>query len=394
MDFEAFVAPLTAEGFMADHYGRGPVHLPAPPGSPRAALLGWPRLNELLAVQAHWTEANIELVLNSAPVDRMHYMDEVATARGPVRLADPAKVEAFLAMGASLVANAVERVAPEVRALTDMLAERFAGSAGANLYCSFQGVQAFASHCDLHEVFAIHLAGEKVWRIYENRAEAPLVGPGTDEAAQRLIDAAKGRVLAEVTMRPGDLLYIPRGFYHDALASSAESLHLTLGVAPHSGRVLFRLLEDAALAERAFREYLPDARDGDALRDRLAELADRIGAIVRSPAFLEEVATSQRRLSRPARTPALPARPALDAYARTGRPAEVVRGPEGAMLRAGGGAQPLGGLAEEAEWLLGRPAFVMPELRARYPHRTEDELQGLIARFVRADLIASYSPQI
>src|SRR4051812_46078380 len=320
---------------MADHYGRSPVHLPAPAGSPRAGLLGWPRLNQLLAIQAHWTEANIELVLNSAPVDRVHYMDEVPSSTGPVRLADPAKVEAFLAMGASLVANAIERVAPEVRALTDMLAAHLAGLAGANLYCSFKGVQAFASHCDPHEVFALHLAGEKVWRIYENRAEAPLVGPGEGPEAQRLIDAAKGRVLAEVRMRPGDLLYIPRGFYHDALASSAESLHLTLSVAPHSGRILFRLLEEAGIAERAFREYLPDARDGGGapLRDHVAALADRIGAIMRPPAFLGEVAKAQRRIVRPGRVPELPARPALEAFARTGRPAEVVRNAQGAMLR-------------------------------------------------------------
>lgn len=378
---------------MADHYGRRPVHLAAPEGSPRADLLGWPRLNALLAVQAHWTEANINLILNSAPVDRVHYMDEMPSG---VRLADPAKVEAFLAMGASLVANAVERVAPEVRALTDMLADRFSGIAGANLYCSFQDVQAFASHCDPHEVFAIHLAGEKIWRIYENRAEAPLTEPGGDAEAQRRIDAAKGRVMAQVTMRPGDLLYIPRGYYHDALASSAESLHLTLGVAPHSGRVLFRLLEEAALAEAPFREYLPDAREegGAPLRERLAALADRIGAIMRTPAFLGEVANSQRKLARPARVPELPARPALEAYARTDGPAEIVRSPSGATLRDGGGAQDLGLLAEEAEWMLTRPAFVLPELRARYPHRTEEELRALIARFVRSGLIHAYQPQI
>ena len=381
---------------MADHWGRRPVHLPAPEGSPRLGLLGWERLNELLSVQAHWTEANIDLILNGAPVDRDHYMEEMPTATGRVRLANPAKVEAFLAMGASLVANALVQVAPEVRALTDLLAGRFSAIAGANLYCSFEGIQAFPSHCDPHEVFAIHLAGEKIWRIYENRAAAPLTEPGGDAEAQRRIDAAKGHVLAEIRMQPGDLLYIPRGYYHDALASSAESLHLTLGVAPHSGRILFRLLEEAALAEAGFREYLPDARagEGEKLRARLAELADRIGAIMRSPAFLAEVANSQRKLARPGRTTRLPARPALEAFARTERPAEIVRSPQGATFRAGGREEGLGLHAEEAEWMLTRPAFVVPELRARYPHRSEEELRGLIDRFVRAGLLASYQPQL
>ncbi|WP_204265387.1 JmjC domain-containing protein, partial [Enterobacter hormaechei] len=84
----------------------------------------------------------------------------------------------------------------------------------------------------LHEVFAIHCVGEKRWRIYANRAENPLA-PLEGDDAQARIDAAKGPVLMDVTLRPGDVLYIPRGYFHDALASSAESLHLTIGIAPH-----------------------------------------------------------------------------------------------------------------------------------------------------------------
>jgi JmjC domain len=398
VDFAELIAPMPVEAFMGDHYGRRPVHIPAGEGSPRASLLSWSRLNALLAVQSHWTEPNINLILNGAPIDRDHYMEDMLTSLGRRRLANVARVEAFLAMGASLVANAVELVAPEVRALTDMLADRFSGIAGANIYCSFHGIQAFPSHCDPHEVFAIHCAGEKVWRIYENRAEAPLAEPGGDVEMQRLIDAAKGRVLTEVRMRPGDLLYIPRGFYHDALASSAESLHVTLGVAPHSGRILFRLLEEQALAERAFREYLPDAREagGATLGRRLAELADRIGAIMRSPAFLAEVAGSQRKLARPGHVPWLPRRAALEAYARTSRPAAAIRRESGATLEVGegGGAHPLGGLAEEAEWILARPAIVMQELAARYSHRGEEELRALVALFVKLDLLRRYEPEV
>lgn len=383
---------------MGDYYGRRPLHIPAGEGSPRASFLSWPRLNALLAVQSHWTEPNITLILNGAPIDRDHYLEDMPTSSGRLRLANVARVEAFLAMGASLVANAVELVAPEVRALTDMLADRFSGLAGANIYCSFRGIQAFPSHCDPHEVFAIHCAGEKVWRIYENRAEAPLAEPGGDAETQRRIDAAKGPVLAEVRMRPGDLLYIPRGFYHDALASSAESLHLTLGVAPHSGRVLFRLLEEQALAERPFREYLPDAREagGAPLGERLAALADRIGEIMRAPAFLADVATSQRKLARPGHVPSLPERTALEAYARTSRPAAVVRRESGAMLEVGegGGAHPLGGLAEEAEWILARPAIVVQELAARYSHRPEEALRALVALFARLDLLRPYEPEV
>ncbi|MBO0123931.1 hypothetical protein J0S80_10540, partial [Streptococcus pneumoniae] len=99
-----------------------PVHIPAPPGSDRQAVIGWARLNQLLAVRTHWGPEHIKLLLNSAPVSPDFYMDQVPGRGGMRRLADPAKVEMFLAMGASLVADAVEEVAPEIRALTDALA--------------------------------------------------------------------------------------------------------------------------------------------------------------------------------------------------------------------------------------------------------------------------------
>jgi len=395
MDFAELLAPLGVEDFMTDYYGRRPVHVPAGEGSPRASLLSWSRLNELLAVQSHWTEPNIGIVVNNVPVDPDHYMDDVLTSLGVLRVANPAKVETLLAGGASLVANAIEQIAPEVRALTDMLADRFSGLAGANLYCSFQGIQAFPSHCDSHEVFAIHCAGEKVWRIYENRAEAPLLGIGGDGEARRRIDAAKGRVLAEVHMRPGDLLYIPRGYFHDAVAIGADSLHLTLGVAPLSGRLVFRLLEAGALTQRIFREYLPDSREAGSapLGERLGLLADRIGEIMRSPAFLTEVANEQRKLARLAHILDLPKRPALEIHARTSKSATIVQREGGAVLDvAGGGEHGLGTLAEEAGWILDRGTFILQDLVASFPHRSEDEIRGLVARLCELDLLRPLKP--
>lgn len=391
MDFDDLIAPLAPERFLADHWGRKPVHIPAPPGSNRQSVIGWQRLNQLLAVRGHWTPEHIKLVLNSAPVSSEFYMDEVPGRGGVRRLADPAKVETFLAMGASLVADAVQEVAPEIRALTDALGQRLGGMAEANLYCSFQGVQAFASHCDLHEVFAIHCAGEKRWRIYANRAENPLE-PLEGEGAQAQIDAAKGPVAMDVTLRPGDLLYIPRGYFHDALASSAESLHLTISVAPHSGRLLFGLLEQMALREPAFRAYLADARDGQALPQQLAALGDRLAELTRSRAMLEAVTVRQRQLAAPGHSLALPSRPVLDFHARTDRAASVAWLETGAVLRTGGGEHPLGPLADAAEYVLQRPAVSVQEIRARFAHHPAAELDGLIALLARLGLLQPYRP--
>ena len=392
MDFADFIAPLSVDQFIDGYFSKRPVHIPAAAGTARAPL-GWQGLNALLAIQSHWTESNINLIMNRRAVDRDFYMAEGSIS--PARRAEPAKVQAFLAMGASMVGNAIEEIDPDVAAIVDMLSDLFAGRGGANLYCSFKDVQAFPSHYDNHEVFAVHCEGEKVWRIYRNRADAPLEPVLGDDSAQARLDAAKGDVMMEVQMRPGDLLYIPRGCFHDALASSAESLHVTFAIAPHSGRVLFRLLEEMALRDSAFRRYLPDARrDDGALTAAIDALADKAGTIMRSPAFRAAVTTAQRKLISNHSPAHLPKRLPVEAWARTDRHGMVERRLDGAVLVTGGGAEPLGQLADEAEWILSRPAIVAVELFARYPYREEGELRALIDMMARLQLIMPYEARI
>lgn len=396
MQFAEFIAPMPVEQFMADFYGRRPLHLKADgdSGARRRQSFSWARLGELLEILPHWNEANLKLIFNSRPLAPENYIVEVDTLAGRIRRASPAKVEVFLGMGASLVADSLESVAPEIHSLTHMLSTQFRGRSGANAYCSFAGVQAFKSHCDLHEVFAVHCEGEKVWRIYENRAASPVV-PLEVPDAQAIIDQVKGRVMMEAQMQPGDLLYIPRGYYHDALASSDASLHLSLSVTPHSGRILFRLLEELAMQDPAFRAYLPDGRieAGAPLRDRLAALAEKTGAMMRTPRFEAEVQNRQQALIHPPHRFSLPSRPTLSFYSRTSRAAQIIYGDSGASLHVEGTEFPLGQVGEPAEWLLGFETFSAQQLFAQYPWLERSELAALIELLVTAGIFIPHDHQ-
>jgi lysine-specific demethylase/histidyl-hydroxylase NO66 len=395
MGFAELIGPLSVDRFMAEFYGKQPLHIPATPGHLRSTLLNWARFNHLLGIRPHWTEPNLKLIMNGRPVDARFYMDEVDTLGGRVQRANPAKVDVFLAMGASLVANSVEEISTEIREVTSALSDRFSGVAGANAYCSFHAVQAFQSHCDLHEVFALHCEGEKVWKIYENRAAAPVEQLLTEDA-QEIIDAAKGKVIMQVRMRPGDLLYIPRGYYHDALASSQASLHLTFSVAPLTGKAIFRLLEEFAIQDPAFREYLPDAREagGQPLRLRVEELSTKLAEIMSGNGLLSELGERQRRLWEPNHIFGLPERQRLEFYARTDKPAAIRDTQTGPILAFGGGRIDLGQLSEPVGWILGRPAFSLQELFARYRHLDQKELRAVVQKLERSALLFPYTPEL
>lgn len=395
MSFADLISPVPTDRFMSEFYGKRPLHIRAAAGSSRERLLTWGRMNGLLGILPHWTQAHLKLIMNSRPIDTAFYMDEVETLAGRVLRADPAKVDVFLAMGASLVADSVEEISPEIRAVTAALADQFYGRAGANAYCSFRAVQAFPSHCDLHEVFALHCEGEKVWNIYENRAAVP-TAPLEGEDAQQIIDSVKGPIMMQVRMLPGDVLYIPRGYYHDALASSEASLHLTLSVAPLSGRAVFTMLEEHAIEDPLFREYLPDPRldDGAALSQQLQLIGAQLAKIVGSSAFRKAVSERQRRLANPIHLLQLPQRQKLEFYARSNGSARIEHRDDGAVVATAGGAIELGALDEAAEWLLSRPAFSLQELFARYPHHDQAQLRALVQTLERSRVLFPYTPRL
>jgi hypothetical protein len=74
------------------------------------------------------------------------------------------------------------------------------------------------------------VAGEKHWTIHEPVLTDPLrTQPWTDRTAD-VAAAAEREPVIDAVLRPGDALYLPRGFLHSATALGEISAHLTVGV--------------------------------------------------------------------------------------------------------------------------------------------------------------------
>lgn len=370
--------PITPAAFHADYEGRKPLHIPAGAGAPKRAILDWAGFNRLLNQSSIWSAATLKLVANAEPIPPEQYCITVQTQSGPVVQPSPAKVQTLLSMGASVIAGDVQALTPEFQALSAVLGRTSAALIGANIYCSFGGVQAFGTHFDLHDVFAIQTEGEKTWRLYQNRADSPVALP--DEADPRAwFTRTRGPLMQEVRMRPGDVLYLPRGWYHDALATEGASLHVTFSVTPLYGRVLFSLLEGAALQDPAFRAWLaPASADGGrALSDQLADLGRRLQALTALPEFRDEVAMAQERLvARPA-TYALPDRQPLSLYRPTGLAGPRIDGP--ARVAIG--------------WALSQPQFALEDMIAQFDFISEAAIREAVAAAERAGALERARPR-
>lgn len=378
MKFAELIAPIDEQLFMDEYFDKAPLHIKAgPEPGGRAAIITSPEFLELLEIVPQWQSGRLKMIMDSRPVGPEHYCLTREAAAGPTLYPDRALVEAMMALGASTVADGIDDVSARVRRVSASLGKRFSAKASANVYVSHSGVQAFASHCDPHEVFAVQCEGRKIWRVYRDRADRPIQSTILTDQAQ--IDRAKGPVMMEAVMEPGDVLYIPRGFYHDAIAQGGRSLHITFGVQPLYGLGLLDMVRDLAVERPEMRRYLGSAEDTEAIAKQLAAIAEEIALVLRSPAMTEDIAVRQRTLRTPSVEPSAGA-PYL--LVRTGLPCAVMQPLEGSSLVVGENRISAGLLSDAARWIFAQAAFTPEQCRARFCHHPATEVDDLLTTLI------------
>lgn len=105
----------------------------------------------------------------------------------------------------------------------EKLESHFGSLVGANVYITPKDAQGLAPHCDDVEIFILQLEGKKTWKLH-----TPMVELSRDYT-QDLPESDIGEPFMELTLEPGDLLYLPRGTIHHAKTTGdSHSTHLTI----------------------------------------------------------------------------------------------------------------------------------------------------------------------
>ena len=155
----------------------------------------------------------------------------------------------------------------------------------ANAYFTPPRAQGLEPHYDDHDVLVLQISGTKRWRIHH---EVKWPRRPMAEALPR--EYLKAQPM-ELTLAPGDVLYLPRGFVHEAAALDSASLHLTLSLhAATWADVFTRLVE----MDEALGEPLPVGfGTGDAQlasdKEAVARFAARLGQGALPARAMEEV---------------------------------------------------------------------------------------------------------
>ena len=324
--FADLIAPIDPATFFADYYGKKPLYIPAKDSAKKidkiAELPDWQGLSDMLNQNVIWSGSSLQLVLDRQLLPPAEYCQPTPDRNKQTQMQPDAKrVMGWLERGASLIANDIDCLTPGLRRVSGILEDALDGKAQANLYCSWRQRQAFNSHYDTHDVFALHVLGQKRWKVYHQRDDWPIrhrrYTPNihSDKAHEQ----RRGDIALDVTLQPGDLLYIPRGQYHDALASSDGTVHIAFGVTSVIGLDILELAADRLVDQSLFRQNLPRTQDGvKALQNHLRTLGQTFLSLAESPEFAQDITAWQQNWRYPRGGISLPVQIADRKFALTG----------------------------------------------------------------------------
>ena len=118
----------------------------------------------------------------------------------------------------TLVMHNLEVYWPPIGELIRHVVQYFHAYTQVNLYTSPAGLEvATAPHQDAHSVFIVQVHGRKRWAVHAPLSPWTLKGQQRGKQGEVLSHTDRsvmGPPLLNVTLTPGDVLYIPRAFYH------------------------------------------------------------------------------------------------------------------------------------------------------------------------------------
>ncbi|WP_433307641.1 cupin domain-containing protein [Actinoplanes sp. CA-030573] len=183
------------------------------------------------------------------------------------------------AEGATLVLQGLHRIWPPLIDFARELGAELRRPLQVNAYLTPPGSQGFSTHYDTHDVFVLQIDGVKRWRIHEPVLADPLEKQAWGGHADEVAATAQGEPALDVVLRPGDALYLPRGWLHSAESQEARSLHVTIGIRALTRYALVEELLTLAAGDARLRATLPfglDVSDPGAIEPELTETVEAL----------------------------------------------------------------------------------------------------------------------
>ena len=178
----------------------------------------------------------------------------------------------YLRNGATLVRNRIKN-----EPFVDQISKQIGSFAEARTltgsYAAFSSKSSYKSHWDTRDVYAVQLLGRKRWILRKPNFEFPLYMQQT----KNFPDIKEPEeIYMDVILEAGDILYIPRGWWHDPLPLDEETFHLAVATFAPTGFEYMRWLQNIMPGildcRKNFTNFQNDAETIDSLSQQVAEI--------------------------------------------------------------------------------------------------------------------------
>jgi len=280
---ESLLAPVTLNRFFSEYWEKAPLVISRQEPARYRALLELSDIDFILSSAFTRDRAGVE-VLSTA---------EVKSSSKEVSASQVSEFYDSYHRGSTVRVSRVHRHWKPIGELCRSLEQSFEFPVRANLYCTPAAASTSPRHYDTHDVLVLQISGQKNWRIFEPLVTLPLesVPPlpfeertpmlkyargGPRKGRANIDDNECGQPVNELRLTAGDLLYIPRGFLHEAWTTDEPSTHITVGL--HVVRWLDLLsvaLAQVSNGDVRFRQALPAGSDASSgLEDLFSSLVN------------------------------------------------------------------------------------------------------------------------
>jgi cupin superfamily protein len=281
------LAPVGADEFLADYWERKPLALARGEEGRFDDLLSAADA-ETLVCSGGIRYPAFRLVKAGEKLDLRDYTVDLAWRPAAFTgAADVQRVVAEFEAGATIVLQALHLHWRPLAEFSRALEARLGHPVQANAYYTPRRSQGLPVHHDTHDVFVLQVAGEKRWLVYEPALELPL----KDQRYSAEL-GEPGKPVDDLVLGPGDTLYLPRGWLHEALTSESDSLHLTIGVNVYTWLDALKAALAASEDDVEFRRSVP--ADGRPRVDLVERLRARLAPEDVSRRMRERFVTTRR----------------------------------------------------------------------------------------------------
>ncbi|PNF17005.1 Ribosomal oxygenase 1 [Cryptotermes secundus] len=215
--FAWLINPVVPEVFFRNAWEKRPLHIKRGVPEYYKPIISTPDIDKMLR------NYNVQFTKN---LDVTSYSDGKRETHNPVGRALPSIVWDYYKNGCSVRLLNPQTFIPKLALLNSSLQEYFGCFVGANVYLTPPDSQGFAPHYDDIEAFILQVEGQKHWKLYPPKSESETLPRfSSGNFSQDEI----GDPIMEITLKPGDLLYFPRGTIHQGrTVPGIHSLHVTL----------------------------------------------------------------------------------------------------------------------------------------------------------------------